>query len=107
MNGIASNYDSKLLSSNHHGKYQSSGIGGNIQQVIAVSNIAGHANMSKYNWKTSTIDPPKVQSNNGPSSSNVYNTDKQGRPSSINKGVIGGGNFATIDPVELINYNNK
>jgi hypothetical protein len=32
---------------------------------------------------------------------------EQARPNSINKNVIGGGNFATLDPVELINYNNS
>ena len=32
---------------------------------------------------------------------------EQGRPGSINKGVIGGSNFQQLDTVELVNFNNK
>lgn len=77
----------------------------------ATGGLSGIANVTKYNWKTSTIEAPK-QSISGPSgstNSKNYNPEQQipPRPSSINKSVIGGGNFSTLDPVELINYNNK
>jgi hypothetical protein len=52
---------------------------------------------TKYNWKTSTIEPSTKKGSEAPP-----------RPNSITKNVIGGGNFSTLDPaVELSNYNNK
>ena len=65
-----------------------------------INHATNNMNVTKYNWKTSTIEPPKQSTNNS-------KYEAPPRPSSINKSVIGGGNFSTLDPVELINYNNK
>jgi len=66
-------------------------------------------NTSKYNWKTSTIEAPKsslgAPSNQPNSSLKMYQ--EPPRPNSINKNVIGAGNFQTLDPVDIIGYNNK
>jgi hypothetical protein len=65
-------------------------------------------NQTKYNWKAATIEPPKSSiGHHAPASSSLKMYQDPVRPNSINKNVIGGGNFATLDPVELINYNNK
>jgi hypothetical protein len=81
--------------------------------VVSVSN-ANQLNQSKYNWKTSTIEPPSKSSltsqqpnQTQPGSSLKMYQDAPPRPNSINKGVIGGGNFQTLDPVDIMNYNNK
>lgn len=66
-------------------------------------------NSSKYNWKASTIEAPKsslgAPVNQPTSSLKMYQ--EPPRPNSINKNVIGVGNFQTLDPVDLMNYNNK
>lgn len=81
--------------------------------MVSVSN-ANQLNQSKYNWKTSTIEPPSKSSltsqqpnQTQPGSSLKMYQDAPPRPNSINKGVIGGGNFQTLDPVDIMNYNNK
>ena len=83
-----------------------------VQQALSATNNPSQLNQSKYNWKASTIEPPSKSSmgtqqvQNQPSSSLKMYQDAQ-RPNSINKNVIGGGNFQTLDPVDIMNYNNK
>jgi hypothetical protein len=69
--------------------------------INATINTNSNLNSSKYNWKNSTIEAPKNQ----PVGSSLKMYQDGLRPSSINKSVIGGGNFQTLDPVELTNYN--
>jgi hypothetical protein len=67
-------------------------------------------NQTKYNWKASTIEPPSKSSmapqQTQPSSQLKMYQDIP-RPNSINKNGIGIGNFQTLDPVDIMNYNNK